>query len=138
MFSPTVYWNNIQSASEGEVMGQILHGSARTAAAVRRAIQHSQESLSVLAERHGINEKTVAKWKRRNFVHDAPMGPKKPASTALSTQEEAAVVAVPALHAFASGRLSLRLTAKYSSSDQIEPAPLLATARHIASAEDRR
>ena len=29
-------------------MGQILHGSARTTEAVRRAIQHSQESLRTL------------------------------------------------------------------------------------------
>jgi hypothetical protein len=32
-------------------MGQLLHGSARTTAAVRRAIQHSQESIAKLAER---------------------------------------------------------------------------------------
>src|SRR5215207_2644369 len=42
---------------EGGAMGQVLHGSARTTAAVRRAIQHSQESLRVLAKRHGINPK---------------------------------------------------------------------------------
>ena len=36
-------------------MGQVLHGSARTTAAVRRAIQDSQESLRVLAKRYGIN-----------------------------------------------------------------------------------
>jgi len=36
-------------------MGQILHGSARTTEAVRRAIQYSQESLRVLAKRYGIN-----------------------------------------------------------------------------------
>lgn len=29
-------------------MGQVLHKSARTTAAARRAIQHSQESLIVL------------------------------------------------------------------------------------------
>ncbi len=29
-------------------MGQVLHGSARTTEAVRRAIQHSQESLRAL------------------------------------------------------------------------------------------
>jgi len=46
-------------------MGQILHGSATTTEAVRRAIQHSQESLRALAKRYGINQKTVAKWKRR-------------------------------------------------------------------------
>lgn len=74
-------------------MGQILHGSARTTAAVRRAIQHSQESLKALSERHGINEKTVLKWKKRSFVHDAPMGPKDPRSTVLTKEEEAAAVA---------------------------------------------
>ena len=40
-------------------MGQILHGSARTTEALRRAIQHSQEGLKVLATRYGINEKSV-------------------------------------------------------------------------------
>ena len=74
-------------------MGQLLHGSARTTAAVRRAIQHSQESLMVLAQRYGINPKTVAKWRKRKFVHDAPMGPKEVRSTVLSPEEEAAVVA---------------------------------------------
>jgi len=45
-------------------MGQVLHGSATTTEAVRRAIQHSQESLRSLAKRYGINQKTVAKWKQ--------------------------------------------------------------------------
>jgi transposase InsO family protein len=35
-------------------MVQILHGRATTTEAVRRAIQHSQESLRVLATRYGI------------------------------------------------------------------------------------
>ena len=42
-------------------MGQVLHGSATTTEAVRRAIQGSQESLRALAKRYGINPKTVAK-----------------------------------------------------------------------------
>ncbi len=46
-------------------MGQVLHGCATTTEAVRRAIQHSQESLRKLARRYGINPKTVAKWKKR-------------------------------------------------------------------------
>lgn len=54
-------------------MGQVLHGSATTTAAVRRAIQQSQESLNRLAERYDINPKTVAKWKKRTHVDDAPM-----------------------------------------------------------------
>ena len=73
-------------------MGQILHGSARTTQAIRRAIQHSQESLQSLAQRQGINPKTVAKWRKRTTAQDAAMGP-KPASTVLSPEEEAAAVA---------------------------------------------
>ena len=46
-------------------MGQVLHGCATTTEAVRRAIQNSQESLRALAKRYGINQKTVAKWKKR-------------------------------------------------------------------------
>src|SRR5215213_6308028 len=78
---------------EGCAMGQVLHGSARTTEAVRRAIQHSQASLRVLAQRHGINPKTVAKWKKRPSVQDERTGPKEPRSTVLSTEEEAIIVA---------------------------------------------
>ena len=74
-------------------MGQILHSSATTTEAVRRAIQHSQESLRALAGRYGINQKTVAKWKRRTSAADPPTGPKRPKSTVLSVEEEAIVVA---------------------------------------------
>ncbi|MBS0180786.1 MAG: IS481 family transposase [Nitrospira sp.] len=74
-------------------MGQVLHGSATTTAAVRRAIQQSQESLNRLAERYDINPKTVAKWKKRTHVDDAPMGPKQPRSTVLTPEQEAACVA---------------------------------------------
>ena len=37
-------------------MGQVLHGSATTTEAVRRAIQNSQESLRALSKRYGINQ----------------------------------------------------------------------------------
>src|SRR6202012_2786590 len=39
------------------------------------------------------NQKTVAKWRKRSFVHDAPMGPKALRSTVLSIEEEAVIVA---------------------------------------------
>lgn len=74
-------------------MGQVLHGCATTTEAVRRAIQHSQESLRSLARRYGINQKTVAKWKKRNSVGDLPTGPKEAKSTVLSVEDEAIVVA---------------------------------------------
>ena len=62
-------------------MGQILHGSAATTHAIRAAIQRSKAPLKELAARHGLNPKTVAKRRKRAFVHDAPMGPKRPHST---------------------------------------------------------
>jgi transposase InsO family protein len=74
-------------------MGQVLHGSATTTEAIRRAIQNSEESLRVLAKRHGINQKTVAKWKKRTSVADLPTGPKDAKSTVLSLEEEAMIVA---------------------------------------------
>src|SRR5579859_2246785 len=74
-------------------MGQVLHGSATTTEAVRRAIQHSQASLRALASRYGINQKTVAKWKRRSSVADRPTGPRDPRSTVLSSEDEGIIVA---------------------------------------------
>lgn len=74
-------------------MAQILHPSARTTAAVRFEIQHSQESIAALARRLDLNPKTVAKWKKRSTTTDAAMGPKAPRSTSLTPQEEAAALA---------------------------------------------
>jgi len=74
-------------------MGQVLHGSAKTTHAVRAAIQRSKASIQALSERHGVNPKTVMKWKKRDFIHDAPMGPKTKRSTVLSPEEEVLIVA---------------------------------------------
>src|SRR6202044_60566 len=67
--------------------------ATQTYKAVRRAIQHSQASLRALARRHGVNPKTVAKWKKRGSVADLPTGLKDAASTVLSVEEEAVIVA---------------------------------------------
>ena len=76
-------------------MGQVLDGCARTTEAVRRAIQDSQESVRALARRYGVSTSTstVQKWKKCRSVIDMPMGPKTPASTVLSSDEEAVIVA---------------------------------------------
>jgi transposase InsO family protein len=74
-------------------MGQVLHGSATTTEAVRRAIQRSQESVRALARRHGISPTTVQKWRRRQTTADAAMGPKQPRSPVLTLEQEAAIVA---------------------------------------------
>jgi len=74
-------------------MGQILHGSARTTEAARRAIQNSQESIRAIVGRYSINPKTVAKWKKRTAVSDLRTGPKEIKSTVLTIEEEGIVVA---------------------------------------------
>lgn len=78
-------------------MGQILHGSARTTEGdppgARRAIPHSQVSLRVLSKRYGINQKTVAKRKKRTAVKDLLTGPKDAHSTVLGIEDEAIIVA---------------------------------------------
>src|SRR5438067_8382189 len=86
-------------------LGQVLHGSATTTEAVRRAIQRSQESLRTLAKRHGINPKTVAKWKKRSSVADLPTGPQQPASTVLSIEEGSDGHRVSSAHLTAARRL---------------------------------
>jgi transposase InsO family protein len=74
-------------------MGQVLHGCAATTHAVRGAIQRSQASISELSRTFGINPKTVAKWRKRESVDDARMGPKEQRSTVLTMEEEALAVA---------------------------------------------
>src|SRR5262245_8878277 len=73
-------------------MGQVLHGSATTTYAIRAAIQRSKAPLKDLAARYGLNQKTVAKLRKRAFVNDAPMGPTAPHSTVLSSKEQEIIV----------------------------------------------
>lgn len=74
-------------------MGQVLHSCATTTHAVRAAIQRSKATIADLAQTHGVNPKTVMKWRGRDTVEDRPMGPKEPCSTVLSAEEEAVCVA---------------------------------------------
>src|SRR4028119_352484 len=74
-------------------MGQVLHGSATTTEAVRRAIQLRQESVRALARRYGVSPTTVQKWRKRETTADAKMGPKQVRSTVLTPGEEAVIVA---------------------------------------------
>ena len=56
-------------------MAQVLHGSGRTTQVVRRTIQRSQENLQTLANRHGPDPKTIARWRKRFTRQDARMSP---------------------------------------------------------------
>jgi len=73
-------------------MGQVLHKRATTTHRIREDIQQSKETVSQLAKKHGINEKTVLKWKRRSTIEDMPMGKKVVTSTVLTAIEEDAIV----------------------------------------------
>jgi len=75
-------------------MGKVLHGSATTTAAVRRAIQHSQESLTALAARYRINQTTGSKWHQRGSVDYLQTGPLEAKSTVLSVEGEAIFLAL--------------------------------------------
>jgi len=72
-------------------MGQVLHGCGTTKEAIRRAIQHSQESMRSLSRHYAVNPKTVAK-KKRTSVADLPTGPKEAKSAVLSIEDEVIVV----------------------------------------------
>ena len=74
-------------------MGQVLHGSATTTEAVRRAIQARQESVRAAAKRYGVSPTTVQKWRQRQTTVDVRMGPREVRSTVLTLEEEAVVVA---------------------------------------------
>jgi transposase-like protein len=49
--------------------------------------------MRALARRHGINQKTVAKWKKRESTADRRTGPTVPRSTVLTVEQEAIIVA---------------------------------------------
>ena len=73
-------------------MANKLHGRATTTPAIRKAIQESNDTIAVLAERYHINHKTVIKWKHRKSVQDKKCGP-APASKSLTKEQEAVAIA---------------------------------------------
>ena len=97
-------------------MWWVLHGSARTTEAVRRATQLGQESVRALARRYGVSPTPpeVQKWrKRETTTTDAPMGPKEPRSTVLTPKEGDDHRRCPARHTAAARRLPLRPAAEH-------------------------
>lgn len=62
----------------------MLDGCARTAEAIRRAIQRRRGSGGALAKRSGVSPTTIQKRRGRQPAADAAMGPKEPRSTVLT------------------------------------------------------
>jgi hypothetical protein len=119
-------------------MGQVRHGSATTTHAIGAALQRSQASLAQLSQELGITPKTVAKWRKRGTVEDLKTGPKAPRSTTLTEGEDAMVVACPAPHAAATGRLPLCSATDDPEPDPVGAAPVLAAAWHLTPPGRRR
>jgi hypothetical protein len=75
-------------------MGQVLHGSARTTEAARRAIQHSRESLRALAKRYGVNPKDDRQMEKALFrLLSAHRAEGAEVDRVLTIEEEAIIVA---------------------------------------------
>ena len=69
-----------------------LHSQATTTPKVRAVLQASTESAAVLAERFGVTEQTVYKWRHRDTVHDRSHTPHRLQTTLTPAQEAVAVV----------------------------------------------
>ena len=105
-------------------MGQVLHGCAATTHTVRAAIQRSQASIAELSRIHGVNPKTVAKWKKREGVNDAPMGP---GDHGAQQGRRGLGRRVPQAHTVAARRLSLRTSSDDPAPDALFTSPALST-----------
>jgi transposase-like protein len=68
-----------------------LHKQATTTPKVRAAIQASREPAWIVAERYGISEQTVWKWRERDGVHDRRHTAHRLQTTLTPAQEAVAV-----------------------------------------------
>lgn len=74
-----------------------LHKQATTTPKIRAAIQASSEPAWLVAERYGISEQTVWKWRNREDVHDRSHTPHRLQTTLTPAQEAVAVALRKAL-----------------------------------------
>jgi len=68
-----------------------LHSQATTTRKVRAEMQASDEPAWVLAERYGITEQTVWKWRKRDSVNDRSHTAHRLQTTLTPAQEAVAV-----------------------------------------------
>ncbi len=68
-----------------------LHKQATTTPKVRAAIQASTEPAWIVADRYGVSEQTVWKWRNRDDVHDRSHTPHRLQTTLTPAQEAVAI-----------------------------------------------
>ena len=68
-----------------------LHKQATTTPKIRAAIQASGEPAWIVAERYGISEQTVWKWRKRDSVYDRSHTAHRLQTTLTPAQEAVAV-----------------------------------------------
>ena len=71
-----------------------LHSEATTTPKVRAEIQASTDPAWMLAERYGVTEQTVYKWRHRDSVVDRSHTPHRLQTTLSSAQEAIVVIKV--------------------------------------------
>ena len=74
-----------------------LRKQATTTPKIRAAIQASTDPAWMVAERYGISEQTVWKWRSRDDVHDRSHTPPRLQTTLTPAQEAVAVALRKAL-----------------------------------------
>ena len=120
---------------EGSTMGQVLHSSATTTQAVRRAIQNSQESLRTLAKRYGINQsKDRRKMEETYFSRWSYNRPKESSLKRVIAWRWGGNCCFSKTHFVAARRLPLCIAAEYSLSDTLVVTPLLTAAWYFTTA----
>ena len=65
-----------------------MHRGATTDPAMRQLIQTSDEPVRMLAERLGVNPKTVMKWRHRRHTNDLQAGNGRSGTTILTPPEQ--------------------------------------------------
>jgi len=84
-------------------MGQILHGSATTTKAARRAIQYSQASIRTLAQCYGISLSTVQTMEETLFNARCADGTEGDSLNSFICGRRSDVRSVPQTYAIAAG-----------------------------------
>ena len=87
-----------------------LHKQATTTPKIRAAIQASTDPAWMVAERYGISEQTVWKWRKRDSVHDLSHTPHKLQTTLTPAQEAGCDTSQPCVGNIEVNTIDLKVT----------------------------